>query len=417
MPHSKANPVEHNRNNCSEVDDKRNEHTAANIKSENGDSSAINNRTNPRPPQPSAKKCTNPNCKVMTCQGTECKPIAGTKRKNETEDSNPAPAKKDKPPHELIHITASMFNSCQAPLQYWNYPPSTAGRLHKRHWSALDLATRVFNHDLANIVFAWGEKHDIMAMLFQTPTSTQLSGDMSSYTECRRVRDRLKPGDNNTSPVWPTFHEAMIAMLLFANKPPLRWKDCSAWTKLITHLCSYDSGNPTMMTVLDELLTAAGRRRLATKAACPADTAATQTAAVTKAATKYQVPDHHQELFDYALDTAKTNNLRSRLQMRGLAIELDNLGWEDLARYGEKMFDTTVAEDDRKQIRSKLVAELAARMNGDSSTLLPPHYTFTCECGIQTTFQSGVWMPKHKTATTTDDKQATAEKEGIIQRV
>ncbi|GJD00170.1 hypothetical protein ColKHC_08995 [Colletotrichum higginsianum] len=410
MPHSKANPVEHNRNNCSEVDDKRNEHTAANIKSEDGDSSAINNRTNPRPPQPPAKKCTNPKCKVMTCQGTECKPIAGTKRKNETEDSNPAPAKKDKPP---TNSSTSLLRCLTAARRR-----SNTGTTHPVQQAAFtkDIATRVFNHDLANIVFAWGEKHDIMAMLFQTPTSTQLSGDMSSYTECRRVRDRLKPGDNNTSPVWPTFHEAMIAMLLFANKPPLRWKDCSAWTKLITHLCSYDSGNPTMMTVLDELLTAAGRRRLATKAACPADTAATQTAAVTKAATKYQVPDHHQELFDYALDTAKTNNLRSRLQMRGLAIELDNLGWEDLARYGEKMFDTTVAEDDRKQIRSKLVAELAARMNGDSSTLLPPHYTFTCECGIQTTFQSGVWMPKHKTATTTDDKQATAEKEGIIQR-
>ncbi|TKW58879.1 hypothetical protein CTA1_8661 [Colletotrichum tanaceti] len=278
--------------------------------------------------------------------------------------------------------------------------PTNLSHLPENMDTALAIAVDVFNHDLDDTVFPPLTKFQILSALYQVPTHSQLRRhDISSYSECRRVRDRNK-WKKGHPPVAPTFEEAMIAMFIYRNKPPTSWGDCSAWQNLVTHLQGHDSNDPNHVaaaTTLDGLLAILGRRRLVPLStatpttlagpAAPVATATTPSATATATpatddsmkptpAVDLQVPDDHQYLIDFIRDFKTGRTPDATMRIHSIKFDLDRRGWKDLSDYADMMVvdDATVTDSQRETIKLKLVTEVAARINDEDTTLLPLYY-------------------------------------------
>ncbi|KAK2057505.1 hypothetical protein LY76DRAFT_516106 [Colletotrichum caudatum] len=308
---------------------------------------------------------------------------ANNMKRRKTKDGNPAVTKQ--PRKSVQHVTITASNFFPANNRVWQYPQSDiidTGRLLSKHIVALNLAVLIFNHDTANIVFTEDEKQFILAELYQTPTPSQMRGNLNSYAACRKVRNRKDEGAK-----LPNFAEMAFAMIIFNLDPPTGWGDCSEMTDLLKHLQVHDSDNPRYDHEFEALLQGAGRRRQhIQKQALPNATVATQTEpADDMAEFVAKIPQEDQQLFAFINNVAVAGGFGHRYYIQGVAADFASRGWPGLAEYYKKLLED-ISHDDKQAIRNNTIREVAHRLTGRGSAMLPKHYTVACDCGREKTF-------------------------------
>ncbi|KDN60478.1 hypothetical protein CSUB01_06038 [Colletotrichum sublineola] len=302
-------------------------------------------------------------------------------------------------PVEKITILPKMFTPNKSYI--WHYPAQKSGdkRLSSKIYAALDFTVNVFNNDRADIVIPFEDKIEILSTLYQTPTATQTKGDISSYPAARHFHNRVNRQKKGQT---VTFTESLIANLLYCNKPPSTWGNCSAYTKLIAHLYANKSDDLELEDRLDMLLAAIPRNRNKPRLNKKADSAKTETQAkpgdnqktetskgneVKTARSKLQaVPDKEKEFYDLVLKLDTTATMENKARLAFVVSQLKERNWIPLANYAAKMTDETIDKEERATIRAKSIIELNAKLRNAVGTLLPRHYTFKCQCDHETTF-------------------------------
>ncbi|KAK1979839.1 hypothetical protein LZ30DRAFT_596033 [Colletotrichum cereale] len=290
-------------------------------------------------------------------------------------------------PKDKLFLLGSHFRPNET-NPFWHCPTKPQNHLHNKQFKALSLALTIFNNDLDDDVISRIEKETIMCQLFQVPTETQMRGDFSSFVECRRVRRRHLNEDIKPDKL-PTFDDFVFAAILYNLSPPLSWGPLDDYVTLLSHLQTHKSNNRQHAGTLDDKLAKVGRSRLqatATGSVNAAAPAPSTTSAKTLVIDASKMSPADKDLMTFLQKLTTNETLDDKWRVRGAIAELQTLGWDDLGKYVAKINDTTLPVKRRNKILINVMREVAARLAGEDGVLLPKDYTYTCECGKETTF-------------------------------